>query len=347
MVNESHNRLQTNGNTHLHSVALKSNQSLDHTLVQIDSEPVIGLNGSINQNTVMGQSVPDNQSNNLFSIRKFPMKSILKNGKVHDSTNEKNILFQTRPRSSILKKPIATIETNQLNGSANSESAISSPQVSENQSASLVSAKSPISIVHFRLESAKSTASSSQQQSSDTPTMPSSVSIGAGSDGSSQVSLSTTAAAAAAAAGKTTTTTTTPTDSIQPLSANHLQVPSSHSTLTRSPLVLTTNTIASSSSSATRHIALGTSNSLGSSHSTSGSSLQPSYYTATTTQRMSDLRKILNPEVEKEDSFKKFTETIENCDCFEFNLNNAAKLITVLVLLATLVLVIRALKGDR
>ncbi|KAJ6223364.1 hypothetical protein RDWZM_001909 [Blomia tropicalis] len=145
----------------------------------------------------------------------------------------------------------------------------------------------------------------------------------------------------------TTTTTTTPTDSIQPLSANHLQVPSSHSTLTRSPLVLTTNTIASSSSSATRHIALGTSNSLGSSHSTSGSSLQPSYYTATTTQRMSDLRKILNPEVEKEDSFKKFTEAIENCDCFEFNLNNAAKLITVLVLLATLVLVIRALKGDR
>ena len=165
MVNESHNRLQTNGNTHLHSVALKSNQSLDNTLVQIDSEPVIGLNGSINQNTVMGQSVPDNQSNNLFSIRKFPMKSILKNGKVHDSTNEKNILFQTRPRSSILKKPIATIETNQLNGSANSESAISSPQVSENQSASLVSARSPISIVHFRLESAKSTASSSQQQS--------------------------------------------------------------------------------------------------------------------------------------------------------------------------------------
>lgn len=73
--------------------------------------------------------------------------------------------------------------------------------------------------------------------------------------------------------------------------------------------------------------------------------MKPSYYTATTSQRMSDLRKILNPEVEQEDSWKKFTETIENC--FECNLNNAAKLITVLVLLATLVLVIRALKGDR
>ena len=63
--------------------------------------------------------------------------------------------------------------------------------------------------------------------------------------------------------------------------------------------------------------------------------------------RVSDLRKILNPEVEKEDSFKKFTEAVENCDCFEFNLNNAAKLITILVLLATFILVIKALKGDR
>ncbi|XP_027199243.2 uncharacterized protein LOC113793409 [Dermatophagoides pteronyssinus] len=63
--------------------------------------------------------------------------------------------------------------------------------------------------------------------------------------------------------------------------------------------------------------------------------------------RVSDLRKILNPEVEKEDSFKKFTEAVENCDCFEFNLNNAAKLITIVVLLATFILVIKALKGDR
>ncbi|OTF82760.1 hypothetical protein BLA29_013237, partial [Euroglyphus maynei] len=62
--------------------------------------------------------------------------------------------------------------------------------------------------------------------------------------------------------------------------------------------------------------------------------------------RVSDLRKILNPEVEKEDSFKKFTEAVENCDCFEFNLNNAAKIITIIVLLATFILVIKALKGD-
>lgn len=82
--------------------------------------------------------------------------------------------------------------------------------------------------------------------------------------------------------------------------------------------------------------------------STSTSSNQPPpNYPNTTAQRVSDLRRILNPEVEKEDSFKKLSETIENCECFEFNLNNAAKLITVLVLLATLILVIKALKGDR
>ncbi|KPM04001.1 hypothetical protein QR98_0024400 [Sarcoptes scabiei] len=68
---------------------------------------------------------------------------------------------------------------------------------------------------------------------------------------------------------------------------------------------------------------------------------------STSAARISDLRKILNPEIEKEDSFKKFTESLENCDCFEFNLNNAAKLITVVVLLATFIMVIKALKGDR
>lgn len=73
----------------------------------------------------------------------------------------------------------------------------------------------------------------------------------------------------------------------------------------------------------------------------------PAYYHGTTTQRMSDLRKILNPEVEeKEDSFKKFTDAIENCDCFEFNLNNAAKFITVVVLIATVIMVIRALRAQ-
>lgn len=125
--------------------------------------------------------------------------------------------------------------------------------------------------------------------------------------------------------------------SLQTLSVNHLQVPQpNHSTALLKPTApmphmlgappLTPSSISSGSST----------------------NLQPAYYTATTTQRISDLRKILNPEVEeKEDPFKKITESIENCDCFEFNLNNAAKMITVLVLLATLILVIRALKGDR
>jgi len=60
-------------------------------------------------------------------------------------------------------------------------------------------------------------------------------------------------------------------------------------------------------------------------------------------QRMSDLRKILNPEIEKEDSIKKLGDAIIHCECFEFNLNNAAKIITVLVLLATFILVIQSL----
>lgn len=74
-------------------------------------------------------------------------------------------------------------------------------------------------------------------------------------------------------------------------------------------------------------------------------SMTPSYYN--TGARVSDLRRILNPEVEKEDSFKKFSDAVENCECFEFNLNNAAKIITAVVLLATFILVVKALKGDR
>ena len=130
---------------------------------------------------------------------------------------------------------------------------------------------------------------------------------------------------------------------LQTLSANHLQVPTqSHSAVIRTP-----SAAFSSISTSSYHFPLSTSTgSITRPLSSAHPNMQPSYYTGTTSQRMSDLRKILNPEVEKEDSFKKFTEAIENCDCFEFNLNNAAKLITVLVLLATLVLVIRALKGD-
>lgn len=74
-------------------------------------------------------------------------------------------------------------------------------------------------------------------------------------------------------------------------------------------------------------------------------SMTPSYYN--TGARVSDLRRILNPEVEKEDSFKKFSDAVENCECFEFNLNNAAKIITAVVLLATFILVVKSLKGDR
>ena len=62
------------------------------------------------------------------------------------------------------------------------------------------------------------------------------------------------------------------------------------------------------------------------------------------TNRMSDLRKILNPEEEeKQDIFKRIEESIINCECFELNLNNAAKIITIVVLFGTLIMIIKAL----
>lgn len=125
----------------------------------------------------------------------------------------------------------------------------------------------------------------------------------------------------------------------QQLNVNHLQVPSGVlSVVSKQP--------APSSHASVRPSLAGPSTSLGFTSQQSQSQSQ-SLYPNITTQRVSDLRKILNPEVEKEDSFKKLSETIENCDCFEFNLNNAAKIITVLVLLATFIMVIKALKGDR
>jgi hypothetical protein len=62
--------------------------------------------------------------------------------------------------------------------------------------------------------------------------------------------------------------------------------------------------------------------------------------------KISDLRKILNPEIEKEDSLKKLGDAIIHCECFELSLNNAAKIITAVVLLATLILIIKSLVKD-
>jgi hypothetical protein len=63
-------------------------------------------------------------------------------------------------------------------------------------------------------------------------------------------------------------------------------------------------------------------------------------------QKISDLRKILNPEIENEDSIKKLGDAIIHCECFELNLNNAAKIITAVVLLAALILIIKSLVKD-
>jgi len=65
-------------------------------------------------------------------------------------------------------------------------------------------------------------------------------------------------------------------------------------------------------------------------------------------ERMSDLRKILNPEVEKRDFetiLRSFWESILDCHCFECTFNNAAKVVTFLVLLITFILVIKAMNN--
>ncbi|KAH9388052.1 hypothetical protein TYRP_009256 [Tyrophagus putrescentiae] len=350
---------------------------------------------------------------NLF--RRFPLRSILKNGKVHNSSQATTTGEESgppvplsQPKSGILKKattaeeavitigngsiPSAAVQQQQQhNGGnpANSSSTSNHPpqsqplpilQVSPSSASSHASAKSAASLVQFAGSPSQPELPQQRKENSCDTSSPSSEAAAAMSSSAAAVPSVPTVSAAAAAAADTSTsavgrayaiasaaaaaasTSQPPSHHLQqqPLSVNRLQVPpnpnhpSTTSTttptpITPSPLSLITTTTRPSTSSAanlTRNPSL---SAIGPSASVvaSNGSLQPSYYTATTTQRISDLRRILNPEVEKEDSFKKFTEAIENCDCFEFNLNNAAKLITVLVLLATLVLVIRALKGDR
>lgn len=180
--------------------------------------------------------------------------------------------------------------------------------------------------------------------------------LGSGAKASSPPSASSSSVVMGASLLKTSATVR---PAPQQLSVNHLQVPSSGPSLPSAAGGVTLGSMkqhqspqssSSSRPSSSLHSLPGPSVSLLTQLSTTSQGQQQqqqSSYPAITTQRMSDLRKILNPEVEKEDSFKKLSETIENCDCFEFNLNNAAKIITVLVLFATLVMVIKALKGDR
>ena len=59
--------------------------------------------------------------------------------------------------------------------------------------------------------------------------------------------------------------------------------------------------------------------------------------------RLTDLRKILNPEEEKEDLWAAFWARFQSCDWFDWNLNNAAKLITMGVFVVTIILIVKAI----
>jgi hypothetical protein len=59
--------------------------------------------------------------------------------------------------------------------------------------------------------------------------------------------------------------------------------------------------------------------------------------------KLTDLRRILNPEEEKEDWLDVFWSKFNTCDWFEWNLNNAAKFITLAVFVVTILLIIRTL----
>ena len=62
--------------------------------------------------------------------------------------------------------------------------------------------------------------------------------------------------------------------------------------------------------------------------------------------KLTDLRQILNPEEEKEDWLDVFWAKFNSCDWFEWNLNNAAKLITLAVFVVTILLIVRTLVSD-
>lgn len=59
--------------------------------------------------------------------------------------------------------------------------------------------------------------------------------------------------------------------------------------------------------------------------------------------KLTDLRRILNPEEEKEDWLDVFWSKFNTCDWFEWNLNNAAVLITLAVFVVTILLIIRTI----
>lgn len=60
--------------------------------------------------------------------------------------------------------------------------------------------------------------------------------------------------------------------------------------------------------------------------------------------RVTDLRKMLQHVDEKPDYFRTFCDRFTRCECIEWNLNNAAKLITLIVFVLTFIMVVNALR---
>ncbi|XP_074595055.1 uncharacterized protein LOC141850355 [Brevipalpus obovatus] len=80
------------------------------------------------------------------------------------------------------------------------------------------------------------------------------------------------------------------------------------------------------------------------------STLLPDSHHNGTEPKLTDLRKILNPEEERRDFdtvFKAHWESLMDCRCFECSFDNLAKLVTVMVLGVTLFLIIKGFMSNR
>jgi len=79
------------------------------------------------------------------------------------------------------------------------------------------------------------------------------------------------------------------------------------------------------------------------------STLLPDSHHNGTEPKLTDLRKILNPEEERRDFdtvFKAHWESLMDCRCFECSFDNLAKLVTVMVLGVTLFLIIKGFMNN-
>lgn len=170
MVNEhyaSYNSQITvsNGTTHLHSVSTRGASPPKATLVQIDS-PSLATTLPVCGGYTMGQPTTTENTRGLQIFRRNPiLRSILKNGKVHNSSTEEGLLpTVAQPRSGILKK-VASSEQN--GGPFVMHTPVKFPLgPTPVVPAVTVSAKSAASIVQFRIDSASSSASGRSNEQS-------------------------------------------------------------------------------------------------------------------------------------------------------------------------------------